>query len=169
MNYDIRKISDYIKNVHSRYYVDTNGVIYTSMSSSSDKVMVNGKRYNLKKIRNKYLSEMNRTNNMIMKIKEIEDGNYYFLYDGTILHRLATRIYDDGTVDVSLILVNGRVKGDRLKVHRIVAVCFIGDIENKEVHHIDQNRSNNKVSNLKILSFEEHRGKGNHTKNHNLK
>ena len=52
MNYDIRKISDYIKNVHSRYYVDTNGVIYTSMSSSSDKVMVNGKRYNLKKIRN---------------------------------------------------------------------------------------------------------------------
>ena len=25
------------------------------------------------------------------------------------------------------------------------------------------------VSNLKILSFEEHRGKGNHTKNHNLK
>ena len=165
MNYDIRKISDYMKNVHSRYYVDTNGVIYTSMSNFTDKIMVDGKKYYLKKIKNKYLLEMNRTNKMIAKIQEIPNGKYYFLYDGTILHRLSTRI-DNGVVDVSLILVNGRSKGDRVKVHRIVAQCFIGDIEGKEIHHIDQDRTNNKLDNLKILSIEDHRGKGNHSKNH---
>lgn len=169
MNYDIRRISDYIKCIHSRYYVDTNGVIYTSMTNHRDRVMVDGKYYFLKKTRNKYLPNLNRTTNMIAEIKEIPNGKYYFLYDGTILHRLSTRKYDDGTVDVSLMSVNSKERGDRFKVHRIVAACFIGDIENKEVHHIDQDRTNNKVDNLQILSFEEHRGKGNHTKNHNLK
>ena len=42
-------------------------------------------------------------------------------------------------------------------VSRLVAKTFIGDITEKEVHHIDQNRFNNVVSNLQILTKKEHR------------
>jgi len=42
-------------------------------------------------------------------------------------------------------------------VARFVAGAFIGDVEGKHVHHIDGNRENNKLSNLLIVSPEEHR------------
>jgi hypothetical protein len=42
-----------------------------------------------------------------------------------------------------------------MKLHRIIASAFLGlDIENREnlIDHIDGNRSNNKVSNLRIVT-----------------
>ena len=57
---------------------------------------------------------------------------------------------------------------NRYKIHRLLAGCFIGEVKDMEVHHIDQNRKNNTISNLEILSFEKHRGKGSHNKNHNM-
>lgn len=155
MVYDIRKVCSYFNNIHSRYYVDTNGIIYTSLSSHTNKIMIDGKYYNINGFRKSNLSIMNNTNKMLISIPF--SNKYFLLNDGTILQRLYTRLDDTDRVDVSLISLDG--KCNRYKVHRIVAGVFIGDITNKEVHHIDGNHYNNKVSNLQIMITEEHREK----------
>ena len=47
MNYDLRKISDTFKSVHSRYLIDNNGVVYTSLEEENNRIMVDGKRINI--------------------------------------------------------------------------------------------------------------------------
>ena len=168
MNYDIRRISDYLRNVHSRYYVDTNGVIYTSLSQNTRYICYNGKKINIRPLKQKYLNKLNKTNQMLCKIEEIDEKSYFFLYDGTILQRLQTSLHEFDEVYVCLITVNGNEHGNHISVARIVAACFIGDIFEKEVHHKNQNRLDNRVNNLSIMSFNEHRGKGNFNNNHNL-
>ena len=46
-----------------------------------------------------------------------------------------------------------------IPIHRIVADYFIGDIHNKDIHHINNNSLDNKATNLEILTNEEHRKK----------
>lgn len=46
--------------------------------------------------------------------------------------------------------INGEMKSVNLRAHRMVAETFIGDIEGKEVHHVDANALNNHVDNLEI-------------------
>jgi hypothetical protein len=48
-------------------------------------------------------------------------------------------------------------------VHRLVATAFIGDSEGRQVDHIDRNRSNNNVSNLRYVSASDNsRNTGSH-------
>lgn len=49
--------------------------------------------------------------------------------------------------------------GKAIAKHRMIAECWLGDIEGMEVHHKDHNPTNNKVSNLEILTNEEHQRK----------
>lgn len=49
--------------------------------------------------------------------------------------------------------------GKAVAKHKMVADCWIGDTEGMEVHHKDHNPTNNKVSNLEILTSEEHQRK----------
>lgn len=169
MIYDIRNISIYFKEIHSRYYIDTNGVVYTSIAPNTTRIMVDGKRININKFKKENIQKLNNTNNLLTSIPDT-NNKYYLMNNGLILHRLSTRIDDIGEVDVNLMRVDGSGNpgGNRYKLHRLLAGCFLGDITNKEVHHKDGNRTNNKLSNLEILTFEEHRGKGNFTKNHTL-
>ena len=87
------------------------------------------------------------------------------MYDGTILQRLKTKVTDNDRAIVHLVCVE---KQKQLEVSRLVAGVFIGSVDGKEVHHKDQNRLNNHVDNLQILTFEEHRGKKHFKDNHNL-
>ena len=51
--------------------------------------------------------------------------------------------------------INGKRKTKQ--VHRLVAYNFITyDLENKEVHHKDRDKDNNHVSNLEVLTHDEH-------------
>lgn len=169
MNYDIRKISMYFKEIHSRYYIDTNGVVYTSISRNTSRIMINGVRTNINNFRKNNIDKLNNTNKLIIVIPDT-DNKYYLLNNGEILQRLLTRIDEIGLVDVNLIRVNGDIndRGNKYKIHRLLAGCFLGDVTDKEVHHKDGNRSNNSLSNLEILTLEEHRGKGNFIKNHKI-
>ena len=169
MNYDIRNISVYFKEVHSRYYIDTNGVVYTSMMSNTSRIMINGKYININKFKKENIDKFNNTNKLLIVVPET-NNKYYLMNNGLILQRLSTRVNENGVVDVSLIRVDksGNDRGNKYKLHRLLAGCFLGDITNKEIHHKDGNRSNNKLSNLEILSFKEHRGKNNFVKNHTL-
>ncbi len=63
---------------------------------------------------------------------------------------LKQRLRFDGYMDIQF-QVNG--KKINLKVHRIVAICFIPNPNNyPEVNHIDNDRTNNNVSNLEWCS-----------------
>ena len=169
MNYDIRNICQYFREVHSRYFIDTNGVVYTSLSKNTTRIRISNDVINIKSFKKENINYFNNTNKLLIYIQNNEN-KYFLMNDGTILHRLSTRIDEIGCVDVSLIRVDGTGNplGNRYKLHRLMAGCFLGDIKGKEVHHKDGNRSNNKLSNLEILTFEEHRGKGNYLKNHTL-
>lgn len=169
MNYDIRNISQYFREVHSRYFIDTNGSVYTSLSKNTTRIRIENDVINIKSFKKESLNCFNNTNKLLISIPNT-NNKYFLMKDGTVLHRLSTRVDEIGCVDVSLIRVDnsGNPLGNRYKLHRLMAGCFIGDIKDKEVHHKDGNRTNNKISNLEILTFEEHRGKGNYLKNHTL-
>lgn len=165
MNYDIRKIANYFPDIHSRYYIDTNGTVYTSLSPSNHKIMIGGVKRNIRPFVNSNLQTLNRTNRQICAIPETKD--YFLMYDGTVLQRLSTRIKENKQVTVCLIKVcGGNDRGNAVYVARLVAGCFIGNVEGKEIHHIDQDRTNNSADNLEIMSMHEHRGIGNFSKNH---
>lgn len=40
-------------------------------------------------------------------------------------------------------------------VHRLVAESFLGDVEGKQINHLDGNKLNNNVSNLEIVTFKQ--------------
>ncbi len=48
------------------------------------------------------------------------------------------------------IKINGKYQ--KQKVHRLVAMAFIGDVKNMTVNHKDGNKLNNRVENLEIIS-----------------
>lgn len=54
-----------------------------------------------------------------------------------------------GYADVKL-QIGGKQRGRR--IHRLVAAAFIGDVAGKDVHHRNGVRSDNRVSNLEIVS-----------------
>lgn len=163
MNYDIRQLCIYFKDIHSRYYIDTNGSVYTSLAPSVKKVMIDGKRITVTAFINNTLPFLNRTDKQIERMPFSKD--YFLLYDGTILQRLKTRVKENGEIVVSLVCTNER---KCLSVPRLVAGTFVQSVDGMEVHHIDRNRANNRADNLAVMSFEEHRGKGNYKPNHNL-
>ncbi len=60
------------------------------------------------------------------------------------------------TVQLS-IMENNNCRKKNYYLHRLVAECFIEDYSaEKDVHHIDLDKSNNNISNLQCLTKEEH-------------
>ena len=164
--FDIRQICSTFKEVHSRYYVDTNGTIYTSLSPSTSRVTINGERVAISGFKNENLRRLDKNSQMMVRFEESE---YFLLYDGTILRRMKTQINPQGEIVVSIIRVrNGNERGNSYTVSRLVAGVFIRDVTGLEVHHIDRNRKNNNVDNLEVLSFEEHRSKKTFKQKHSL-
>lgn len=154
--FDIRQISNYIPNIHSRYYIDTCGNVYTSLSFNTTRITVDGHHYNIAGWKKANLPLMNSTNKKIIPVTPIENRQYFMMDNGLILQRLKTQIEQPGnSVFVSLLVVSSST-ARHYYVSRLAAKVFIGDIENKEVHHIDQNRFNNRVENLSILSSKTH-------------
>ena len=163
MNYDIRQLCTYFPEIHSRYYVDTNGCVYTSLSPNTKRIMVDGQRVTVTTFVNNALPHLNRTNRQLEKFPIAKD--YFLLYDGTILQRLKTTIKDNDEVVVRLVCMNDR---KMFSLSRLVAGSFVDNVSGKEVHHLDRDRKNNSATNLRVMSFEEHRGKGNYKRQHNM-
>lgn len=163
-DYDIKNLSEYFEEIHYRYYIDNNGNVYTSLSANTHKIMIDGRRISVKSFKNKMLPLLNDTN---AKICQYKDTNYFLMFDGTFLKRLKLNSTNSDEVFVSLIRQKGgNDRGNHYFVSRLLAGVFLGNINEKEVHHLDGNRRNNNLSNLKIMTFEEHRSKGQFKKNH---
>lgn len=82
--------------------------------------------------------------------KADKHGNIYSEYTGQILIPTIRNGYK------SVVLYKQGEKFNFL-VHRIIAETFLGDTKGKDVHHIDCDRGNNHISNLKIIDSYEHR------------
>ena len=166
MTYDIRKINIYIPTIHSRYYIDTNGVVYTSLGSTTTRVLINGERYNINGFRKANVSSLNSSSKMLMPIPFAK--NYFLLYNGDILKRLSTRLrVETQEVDVCLTTCGAERNDKRWKIARLMGYVFLGiRTSDEEIHHIDRDRTNNRLSNLQALTKEEHRGKNNFSKLH---
>ena len=90
-----------------------------------------------------------------MKWKLIKNFNKYEISSNGNIRNIKTqyilrpRISPYGYCRITLNSENS--KQHYFLVHRLVAENFIGEINNKQVDHIDRNRSNNRVENLRIV------------------
>ena len=84
--------------------------------------------------------------------KVTRDGRVYSFKNNKILE-MKTRVSKTG---YKVITLNKNNKPKTLKLHRILYQVFIGDIPNKmEIDHIDRDKLNNDLTNLRITSRSE--------------
>lgn len=158
----IRQISIYDRKISDKYYVTDSGTFYTL--SKDRKVMRDGDRRTVTKHQIREAISLGRD-----WYVPFEDWGMYciVLPSGLVLRRLKTLIRPDtNTVVIHLTSVTN--KELTLYAARVVANTYIGSVEDMEVHHVDTDRTNNNVENLEVLSFDEHRGIGQHAIRHQL-
>ena len=156
---EIRNISTYMRSIKDKYYITCGGVVYTTVYSK--KVMFNGEQRTI----TRHMLDTAKSNDEPFSVPFKDWGlKCIVLKDGTVLRVLKTQIRECGSVHLGIFDIHNVEK--RFYVSRLVANTFICDVTGKEVHHKDNDRTNNCVSNLEVLTFEEHRGVGHHKKNH---
>lgn len=81
-----------------------------------------------------------------------DNGNIYSKKDKLLVHTIDKAGYH------SVILYGNDGKHHRFLVHRLVAMAFIDKniTRNDHVHHIDENKENNTLKNLKIINVKNH-------------
>lgn len=157
---EIRQICIYDRNLKDRYYATSTGLCYTLCKDNL--VMIDGERRRVTK--HQIREAMSSCEDFTVPFKDW-GLKVIILRSGLVLRLLKTFIKPCGSVTVCMFDVNNNEK--RLYVSRVIANTFIASVENMEVHHINRDRKDNRCSNLEVMSFEDHRGAGNHAKNHN--
>ena len=154
----LREINDFKKEVSKGIFIDDKGNIYKEIKYSKN---VRAYRFGMKGKCIFITKEVKEAFNKITFNQEmISIPNYDFIFvtrDKRVLRREDKHIHSLGYD----ILNNNHKK---YYIHRLVYEAFIGEIpKGYEVHHRDENKSNNNLSNLYLLSSEEHRKEHKHT------
>lgn len=77
----------------------------------------------------------------------------YFLYDNGVLKR-TDRKNSNGSIDKDGYLIL-KIKGKQYKAHRIVFLLFNGRMPKDEIDHINRNRTDNRIENLRESTRQE--------------
>lgn len=97
---------------------------------------------------------------MIEIWRDIEGFEDYYQISnkGRIWSKLKNKILLQTTTKKGYLMFETKIRGKKecFLTHRLVAKTFLGDITDKVIHHINHNKKDNSVENLKILSPEEH-------------
>jgi hypothetical protein len=88
------------------------------------------------------------------EIKEIEGYPNYLIYsDGRVWSKKNKKFLKGGLDTRGYPMVNLGIDGKNKRIHKLVALCFISNPENKpQVNHIDGNKVNNDISNLEWVT-----------------
>lgn len=90
---------------------------------------------------------------MLKEIK-FEDSIYYVDTEGKVFNEKMHELKPETDVVGYKSVV---IKGHRKLIHRLVAKAFLPDFtEDKQVHHINENKSDNRLENLKAMTLLEH-------------
>ena len=97
------------------------------------------------------------TRGRIRSLDRVSQRDNYYLHDINLAGRVfKPTVHESGYVRTPL-RKNGVTKF--FYVHNIIAATFLGvRTPNTDVDHIDHNRQNNNISNLRYLSIKENRG-----------
>lgn len=93
----------------------------------------------------------------VIEIKAIPDkkydGKYFVSKCGRAFREVALTPNDKGYLRLTISVYGKRVEE---YIHRLVAKTFLGkDLKGMQVDHNDKNKSNNKISNLEVVSMDE--------------
>ena len=153
----LREINDFKKEVSNGIYIDDKGNVYKEIKYSKSN---RAYRFGMK---GKCIFITKEVKEAFDKIKDEElfpIPNYDFIFvtrDKRVLRREDKHINSLGYDALS-----SNYKS--YYVHRLVFEAFVGEIpKGYEVHHRDENKLNNNLSNLVLLSSEEHRKEHKHT------
>ncbi len=153
---EIRQIKTAKRNISNKYYISDNGSVY--MRNKFNRVMVDGKRYTISKHMIK--EAMAIKDEWYVPIKEL-GMKVIILSDGTILRRMKTNSikykYSSKIISVNTSLITTSGRQFKEYIHRLVAEVFICDINDKEIHHINQDPTDNRVENLAVLTVSQHK------------
>lgn len=162
---NIRRIAIYMPIVKDKYYVSSNGDLLLEKSDNKYRFIVNGKRVACKKRITQILNEMLEKNEDYRHLNWIDNTDecsqnspHYILKDGTILRVMYQKTDNLNGHNRRVMEIFG-IDGHRYRFlsHRVIAHCFIENVYNMDVHHINGISYDNRVSNLLVLTPEEHR------------
>lgn len=146
----IRRISLYDRSINDRYYITDSGTVYSLCKDR--KAMKDGERRTV----NRHLIKEAISLALDWFIPFKDWGMYCIvLPDGKVLRRLSTHIKKPCN-SITVCIANTAGGEVRAYVARLVANSFLEDVKDKEVHHIDRDRTNNCLANLMVLTREDH-------------
>ena len=153
----LREVNSFNKDISNGIYIDDKGNVYKeikySKSNRTYRFEMKGKCIFITK-------EVKEAFNKIRGEELFPIPNYDFIFitqDKKVLKKERNHL---DTLGYNR-LYNNHIS---YYVHRLVFEAFIGEIpKGYEVHHRDENKSNNNLSNLYLLSSEEHRKEHKHT------
>lgn len=144
------------------YFVETNGKLRVEIVASDlDKNEAEDLERQLYDVHRSTILNCNRPTSVKPMTKEMFEE--YVYYDETSPSCLRWKVGGRKIkVDLEAGGLNGMtgyysvmINGKRYRSHRIIALLHNLNIKNKVVDHIDRDRSNNKISNLRVVSQQE--------------
>ncbi len=147
-------LTEYKQIEDSNYYINKEGLVYNNKSNKFLKNKSNGcvqisinkkqKSLSIKKLVSELFSDIE-----LNEYKQIPDSNHYVNKFGKILNKYNYEVKPRNVNGYYMISTNKNKIRKEVYVHRAVALAFLPNPNNlPDVHHKDNDKSNNKLDNL---------------------
>lgn len=159
---EFREVCYYEPTIRQGYFVSSDGYVYKLMKDLYLRKTNSDGSKSQTRIKNRIRKELGDMldkglNYTTVTIEGFEHYKLVLLRDGRLIRKMSECKINNRWTEylyINLPKVTGGYKC--FFVHRLVSQCFIGSVLNMEVHHIDRNQQNNNISNLMVLTPNEH-------------